>query len=319
MQGKIINITNKFVVVEEDKTSKIYRCNLKGIFKKEKIEFLVGDNVIFEKQSDEEGLVCELLERKNSLIRPPVSNVDQVILVFTSFNPCISYEILDTFLAVIENEDIDIVLVLNKCDLDKEGSIAIKEKYEKIGYKVILSSTKEDNLGLEEIKEVLKDKVSVFAGPSGVGKSSILNKILTDNEIELEVGDISEKTLRGKHTTKGTVLMHLKSGGSVFDTAGFTTIDLLNIEHENLEYCFREFIPYLNKCKFTGCSHNKEIGCAIKEALEDGKISRERYEMFLNFQEKIKNKSKHREKDNKIYKGKKVFISSKEANKKGMK
>ena len=143
MQGRIINITNKFVIVEDSTTKQTYRCNLKGKFKKDKIDFLVGDNVNYTSLSSEEGIVDELLERKNSLVRPPVSNVDQVILVFTSKNPDISYEILDTFLAVIENEDIDIVLVINKCDLDKEGSLEIKNKYEKIGYKVILSSTKE--------------------------------------------------------------------------------------------------------------------------------------------------------------------------------
>ncbi|MCQ2976764.1 MAG: ribosome small subunit-dependent GTPase A [archaeon] len=316
MQGKIINITNKFVIVEDNDTKQIVRCSLKGKFKKDKINFLVGDNVIFNlTNNDEEGLVEELLERKNSLIRPPVSNVDQVILVFASKNPDISYEILDTFLAVIENEDIEIVLVINKFDLDEEGSKLIKEKYEKIGYKVILSSAKQ-NIGISEIKDVLKDKISVFAGPSGVGKSSILNEVLED--ADLEVGDISDKTLRGKHTTKGTVLLTLKSGGRVFDTAGFTTIDLLNIDDENLEFCFKEFLPYLGMCKFTGCKHDKEIGCEIKKQVEEGNISKERYDMFIDFQNKLKNRANHREKDNKIYKGKKVFISSKEANKRGL-
>lgn len=316
MQGKIINITNKFVLVENDSDKQIYRCNLKGKFKKDKINFLVGDNVIFSPTHEDEGLVEELLERKNFLIRPPVSNIDQVLLVFTCKNPDISYEILDTFLSVIENEDIDIVLVINKCDLDKEGSLEIKNKYEKIGYKVILSSTKENNLGIDEIRDVLKDKTSVFAGPSGVGKSSILNLILDD--VDLEIGDISDKTLRGKHTTKGTTLHTLKTGGMVFDTAGFTTIDLLNIDDENLEFCFKEFNPYIGMCKFTGCKHNKEIGCEIKKQVEEGNISKERYDMFISFQEKLANRANHREKDNKRDKGKKVFISSREANKRGL-
>ncbi|MCQ2749803.1 MAG: ribosome small subunit-dependent GTPase A [Clostridia bacterium] len=311
MIGKIVNITNKFVIVESDKVK--YRCDLKGKFKKDKLNFLVGDNVELDVLDDKEktGIVTKLLERKNSLIRPPVSNVDQVILVFSAIHPDINYEVLDTFLCVMENEEIDVTICLNKFDLDGKAADEVKRKYEKIGYNVILTSAKV-GYGITDLKKVLSDKVSVFAGPSGVGKSSLLNLIIEG--AKLEVGEISDKTLRGKNTTKGTLLLTLDNGGMVFDTAGFTSIDLLNIELSDLPHTFREFNDYLGECKFDDCVHMKEISCKIKEKVEDGTIDKDRYERYQLFFEKIKNKEKAREKDNKINKGKKVFVSNREAN-----
>lgn len=312
MKGRIIRVENKLIVVEIE-NNVVVKCNMKGKFKLDKVNFLVGDYVDIEKEENEEyGIITKIYERKNSLIRPPVANIDQVLLVFAVTNPKINFDILDTFLAVIENEEIDVTLCFNKIDLDKSYAKELKEKYEKAGYTVILSSALNDD-GMNEIKNILKDKVTAFAGPSGVGKSSILNQIF--KEELFETGDLSKKNMRGKHTTKAVELLKLKSGGFIFDTPGFTTIDLLDIKDENLEYAFREFKPYLCKCKYTGCSHIKEPGCIIKEMVEKGVIQQDRYDMYVNFYNKLKDRDNVREKSNKIYKGKKVFISSRDMNK----
>ena len=316
MKGKVIRTENKLLVVELE-NKEIIKCNMKGKFKIDKVNFLVGDFVeVSREDNDDYGIIEKIYDRKNSLIRPPVSNIDQVLLVFAVTNPKISFEVLDAFLSEIENKYIDIGVCFNKIDLDLKYSEELKNKYEKVGYKVILSSAY-TNDGIAEIKNVLKDKVTALAGPSGVGKSSILNSIF--EEEVFETGDLSHKNLRGKHTTKAVELLKLKSGGFILDTPGFTTIDLLDIKDEELEYTFREFKPYLCQCKFTGCSHIKEPECIIKEKVQEGIIQQDRYEMYIEFYNKLKNRASVREKSNKNYKGKKVFISSKEANKRNLK
>jgi len=312
MIGKVIRLENKLVVVKIENQT-VLKCNMRGKLKLDKKKVIVGDmvNVDYSK-GDTFGIITDVLPRKNELIRPLVSNIDQVLLFFAVAKPDINYEILDTFLAVIENKKIDIVLCFNKIELNNELAINLKKRYEKIGYDVLLISAKE-NIGIENVKSMLKGKATVFAGPSGVGKSSVLNLVLGQNI--RQTGDISSKTQNGKHTTKAVELIEIGDNSFVFDTPGFTAINLLDINDEDLLYTFREFRRYIGHCKYSKCLHIKEEGCEIKNKVVSGDILVERYNMYLKFYDRLKKRADFREKSNKIYKGKKKFITSKELNK----
>ena len=282
MEGRIIKGIGGFYYVrcENGETYETRGC---GRFRKEKITPLVGDMV---KLDDSCGSVTEILPRSCEFIRPPVSNISQMIVVFSTVSPKVDLRIVDTMLLYIETKGIKGAVCINKSDLDEEENIVkVKEIYEKAGYPVVVTSARE-RLGGDRLKSLLKDEISAFAGNSGVGKSSLLN--LIDNDFDLQTGDISEKIQRGKHTTRHVELLPLPFGGYVLDTPGFGKIDVPLMEAKYLGDYFRDFEEYKDKCYFTGCSHTKEKGCAVRDAVDEEKISLSRYESYLEFYEKLK-------------------------------
>ncbi|MBW4828634.1 MAG: ribosome small subunit-dependent GTPase A [Clostridiaceae bacterium] len=286
VEGIIIKGIGGFYYVKTD--TGIYECRARGVFRENKITPLIGDRVkIRENNLDMTGYVEEIMERKTELIRPPVANVTQAVIVMGVKSPSLNLWLLDRFLVLAEEQKLNVVILINKIDLDN-NSIAknIYKTYSSMGYKVILSSCTL-NKGVDILKEVLKDEVTVFAGPSGVGKSSVLNKVQPN--LKLKTGEISEKTKRGKHTTRHVELIELDVGGYVLDTPGFSSLKLDFIETENeLQHYFKDIRKYSDHCKFNSCLHVKEPDCEVKKQLELGNISEERYNNYLNFLDEVK-------------------------------
>lgn len=291
VQGTIIKGIAGFYYVEANKT--IYECKARGKFRKENMTPLIGDRVMISLKQEEnstdrflEGTIEEILPRTNSLIRPPVSNVDQAMVVFSVTYPQIHLDLLDRFLIHIEREHIKPYIVLNKIDEgNKESYQYIVDRYTKVGYEVICLSAKK-KLNTDILIPKLQDKTTVFAGPSGVGKSTLLNTI--EEGFTLETGEVSEKIKRGKHTTRHVELMPLTVGGFVLDTPGFTSLQLDGIAAEDLRHYFIEFEPYEGTCKFSGCTHTHEPGCSVKAAVEEGEISEERYNSYMTYYKQLK-------------------------------
>ena len=280
MTGKIIKgIAGFYYVYVVD--SGIYECKAKGAFRKEKIKPLVGDDVEIDVISEEEktGNVVKLLPRKSELIRPAVANVDQALLIFATKNPEPNLNLLDRFLCMMEEQDLPIVICFNKKDIADEGfEDRMRATYERAGYKVIFCSAKQD-LGIDIIREVLQGKTSTVAGPSGVGKSSIVN-MLTEGQA-MKTVEVSEKICRGKHTTRHSELLYLGEDTYIMDTPGFSSLFVPKLEPVDLYTLFPEFIEPASKCKFTGCAHDKEPSCGVKSAVESGDIAASRYENYL--------------------------------------
>lgn len=252
----------------------------RGVFRLEKLTPLIGDIVSIKiSEEDNMGYIIDIKERKTELLRPPVANITQAIIVMSVKNPEINTWLLDKFLLMAEYENLDTVICLNKSDLDNPEAERLERIYRKAGYEVIITSV-ELNIGIDEIKEYLKNNISVFAGPSGVGKSSLLNKI--HQGFKLEIGDISSKNKRGKHTTRHIELLELDHNSFVLDSPGFSSLNLDFIEDETQvrEY-FKEIRVYSENCKFLSCLHNKEPGCAVKTAVENNEIDKSRYENYL--------------------------------------
>jgi len=285
IEGIIIKGIGGLYYVDTDKG--VFECKARGLFRKEKIKPLVGDNVLIDLNDiDNTGYIMEIKSRNTELIRPPVANVNQSIIVFSLKNPKPNLWLLDRFLILSEKEKLNAIIVFNKVDLVSDDLVkSISKIYENTGYKIIKTSTKSKE-GINDLKEILKDSISVFAGPSGVGKSSLLNEIEPD--LKLQTGDISTKTKRGKHTTRSSSLLELSFGGFVVDTPGFSSLDLSFIKEENLEIFFPEMNEESLYCKFNDCKHNKEPGCSVKKSVKEGKISEERYENYLSFLSEIK-------------------------------
>lgn len=282
LEGKIIKGVGGFYYVETA-DCEIYTCRARGVFRNIEKTPLVGDNVKIRisDEKDMEGYVEEILERKNQLLRPPIANIDQIVIIFALKNPKPNLWLLDKFLIQAEAQELDITVCLNKSDLVKEEKAQeTAEIYRKAGYRVILSSV-EEKRGIDELKEIMKDRTTAVAGPSGVGKSTLLNEIQPG--LELETGDVSRKTARGRHTTRHSELHELDFGGFVFDTPGFSSLELDFLDEDSLEDYFIEIGERSESCRFRGCRHNKEPGCAVKEAVEAGEISKERYENYLMF------------------------------------
>lgn len=266
-----------------------YECRARGIFRKEKITPQVGDRVLIRaNEQDKTGYVEKIFERTTELIRPPVTNVNQAIIVFAVKNPDPNLWLLDRFLLLASSQNLETIVCLNKVDLASEDEIkSFLKNYEKANCKVIATSTKE-RIGVDELKELLKDKITVFAGPSGVGKSTLLNTIQSD--LKLKTGEVSEKTSRGKHTTRHTELIELEIGGFVLDTPGFSSLEIDFLTEESLEEHFDEIFDISHECKFNGCKHNEEPGCKVKEAVENGEISKLRYENYIMFLKELSKK-----------------------------
>ena len=278
-KGIIICTSSNVYQVAENK--KVYKCLARGKFKKEKISPLVGDEVEFTITNSEkqEGVIEQILPRKNELKRPKMANLTQLILVVSMKMPSPDLLLLDKQLVFAEFMGLKATIVLNKVDLeDKEEIDRIAKLYESIGYKVIQTNAKE-GIKVGEIKTLLEGETTAFAGNSGVGKSTLINSIF-EQELTQE-GDISDKNQRGKNTTTSTTLYKYKENSYIADTPGFSTFEINEIPKEDLCHYFVEFVPYLDKCEFQGCSHIKEENCGVKDALESGKISSQRYENYI--------------------------------------
>ena len=286
IEGRIIKGIGGFYYIETEKG--LYECRARGIFRKNKITPLVGDFVKISvvDEDNKKGVVEEIQERKTELVRPPIANVNKALIVFAVKNPTPHLSLLDRFIVLAERENLEIVIILTKIDLDDDNTFEkIKNIYEPCGYKVIGVSNLE-NKNIDKVKEELKDNTVVFAGPSGVGKSSLLNQI--DSNFQLKTGDVSDKIKRGKHTTRHAELFELKFGGMVADTPGFISLTLDDIEDIDLKDYFIEFEDY-DDCKFgSRCIHQNEPNCAVKEAVENGEIPKERYESYIQLLNEIR-------------------------------
>lgn len=287
INGKIIKGIGGFYYVDTE--NGLYECRARGIFRKNKITPLVGDRVSISVVDEEnkKGVVEEIEERDTELVRPPIANVDKALIVFAIKNPSPNLSLLDRFIVLAEKENLEIVIVFTKVDLDTDGQLLgeLKDIYEVSGYKVISVSNKL-KLNIDKIKEELKENTVVFAGPSGVGKSSLLNEV--DKNFELKTGEVSDKIKRGKHTTRHAELLKLECGGMVADTPGFSSLTLDDIDESELKEYFIEFDKY-DECRFgSRCIHENEPSCAVKEAVENGEISKKRYESYIQLLNEIR-------------------------------
>ena len=287
INGKIIKGIGGFYYVDTE--NGLYECRARGIFRKNKITPLVGDRVSISVVDEEnkKGVVEEIEERDTELVRPPIANVDKALIVFAIKNPSPNLSLLDRFIVLAEKENLEIVIVFTKVDLDTDGELLgeLKDIYEVSGYKVISVSNKL-KLNIDKIKEELKENTVVFAGPSGVGKSSLLNEV--DKNFELKTGEVSDKIKRGKHTTRHAELLKLECGGMVADTPGFSSLTLDDIDESELKEYFIEFDIY-DECRFgSRCIHENEPSCAVKEAVENGDISKKRYESYIQLLNEIR-------------------------------
>ena len=231
--------------------------------------------------------MVEIEDRKNSLVRPPLANLDQLVLVVSIADPAPNAFVLDKLIAIAEYQEIEPIIVITKCDLADPEEFA--QIYRKAGFTVLETKSLQHE-GIESVMEILKDKTSAFCGNSGAGKSTLLNAI--DPRLSLDTGDISQKLGRGRHTTRHVELYELPSGGFVADTPGFSAVDLEKFQiilKDELAGCFREMRQYEGKCRFRGCSHTKEAGCAVLEAVKNGEISQSRHQSYLNLYELAKN------------------------------
>lgn len=293
MQGKIVKGIAGFYYVHVVGFG-IYECRARGIFRKDNKKPLVGDNVEIEilDDKDMEGNLVEILPRKNELIRPAVANVDQALVVFAAAKPDPHFNLLDRFLVMMESKGIETVLCFNKKDIaDEERIAALRDIYKDCGCSMIFASALEKER-IEEVKAVLKGKTTAVAGPSGVGKSSLIN--LLQSSVKMETGEISRKIDRGRHTTRHSELIALDEDSYIMDTPGFSSLYVNDFEKEELKYYFPEFAPYNDQCRFNGCSHLHEPGCAVKEAVEEGKIHEVRYRDYVEMYKEQQEKEKRR-------------------------
>ena len=288
MQGKIVKGISGFYYVYVAGTG-IYECKAKGAFRKQKIKPLVGDNVeiaVIDEQ-EKKGNVENIFPRKNQLIRPAVANVDMALVIFAVAKPDPNFNLLDRFLCMMEYQNIPVTICFNKKDLVSQETIEqLKSIYEPAGYHVLFTSTKSGE-GIEEVKSLLTGKTATVAGPSGVGKSSIINML--QDEVVMETGVISTKIERGKHTTRHSEIIPVMKDSFIMDTPGFSSMDVPGFEKEELWTCYPEFREYEPYCRFQGCSHINEPDCGVKSALEEGKISNVRYENYKLLYEELKN------------------------------
>ncbi|OMI29186.1 ribosome small subunit-dependent GTPase A [Bacillus haynesii] len=288
-EGKIIKALSGFYYVLDG--DQIIQCRGRGVFRKNKVTPLVGDDVVYQADNDKEGYILEIKDRFNELVRPPISNVDQAVLVFSAKEPTFSTSLLDRFLVLVEAADIWPIICITKMDLVDDDSLKERihqyaEDYRNIGYSVYLTSM-ENGSGIEDIIPHFQDKITVFAGQSGVGKSSLLNAISPD--LELKTAGISAHLGRGKHTTRHVELIDI-NGGLVADTPGFSSLEFAGIEAEDLGSAFLEIGEKSTECKFRGCLHLKEPNCAVKRAVENGEIAQYRYDHYVEFLTEIKDR-----------------------------
>lgn len=285
IQGIVLRSIGGFYYVEA--ADAVYTCRARGIFRRQGITPVAGDRVIISVEEDGTGMLEDVLERKNVLVRPPVANLDVLVLVASVCHPRTNTLVLDKMIAVAEKKGICPIIVINKSDLG--DPVELENIYQSTGLESFTVTANAPQT-LEPLRRRLAGQVCVFAGNSGVGKSSILNGI--DPSLKLQTGEISEKLGRGRHTTRTATLYHL-ADGFVVDTPGFSSLDMEQVESidkDELADCFREFSPYEGKCRFIGCAHYREPNCAVRMAVEAGEISQSRYESYVTMYEAVKDK-----------------------------
>lgn len=292
MTGKILKGIAGFYYVHGT-DGRVYECKAKGIFRNRKVKPLVGDDVEFSilEEAGEKGNIDEILPRRNALIRPAAANVDQALVIFSVTRPEPNLNLLDRFLVMMDVQQIPVKICFNKMDLTEDDKrAALGSIYKGAGYPVYFTSTY-DNQGIQEVRQLVKGKTTVLAGPSGVGKSSLTNLLYP--KAEMETGTISEKIQRGKHTTRHTELFGMGRGTYMMDTPGFSSMYIEAMECKDLKDYFPEFEAFEEDCKFLGCVHIGEKVCGIKEAVSAGKISESRYENYRLLYQELKEKRRY--------------------------
>lgn len=290
MRGKIVKGIAGFYYVHTDANEKVYECKAKGVFRKDNRKPLVGDDVEMEVLDEEKylGNITEILPRHSELIRPAVANVDQGLVIFAITHPQPNFNLLDRFLIMMQQQGLPCIVCFNKQDMDPADDCSRYRKiYENCGFRTVsVSAAKNQNI--EQLKELLKGKTTTAAGPSGVGKSSIINCL--QSGIVMEIGGISEKIQRGKHTTRHSELIAVGSDTYILDTPGFSSLELFDLKKERLGDYYPEFSGYEHNCRFGGCAHINEPDCGVKDAVAEGRISRMRYDNYCLLYEELKNK-----------------------------
>ncbi len=284
MEGRIFRALSGFYDVQAGDA--VIRCRARGKFRHQKITPLVGDRVEISQIDDQTGMVDRILPRRNAFQRPAVANMDQLIIIASCAIPKTDPFLIDRVVSLAEKRDCEPVIVVNKCDLEPGEPLA--GIYRQCGFHIILTSA-ETGQGVEKLRDALAGKVSVFTGNSGVGKSSLLNCL--EPEFQIQTGEVSRALGRGRHTTRHIELYPLENGAVIADTPGFSSFDSDQGEiclKEDLAETFREFRPYLGKCRFVGCAHVKEKGCAVLKAVQEGKIPKSRHESYVRLYEQIK-------------------------------
>lgn len=293
MQGKIIKGIAGFYYVHSSESG-IYECKAKGLLRQQKQKPLVGDDVAVAVLDEKEktGSLERILPRKNELARPAAANIDMALVVFSVASPQPNLNLLDRFLISMQMQDIPVTICLNKKELLEEGKRRqLAEIYESCGYPVLFTSAKNQE-GTDDLKSALRGKTAALAGPSGVGKSSLVN--LLQPLAQMQTGEVSRKIGRGKQTTRHTELIHIGGGAYIMDTPGFSSLFLPEIEKEELQQYYPEFAPYEPDCRFYGCSHISEPDCGVKRALDAGKIHAQRYENYCQLYEELKGRRKYK-------------------------
>ena len=292
MQGKIIKGIAGFYYVHIAGHG-IYECKAKGVFRKNHEKPLVGDNVALNvlDEKAKEGNITEILPRQNELIRPAVANVDQALVIFAATKPEPNFNLLDRFLLMMHQKEIPCIICFNKDDLiDVKKQEQIMSIYEKAECPILFASAKEDR-GIAKIRECLKGKTTTVAGPSGVGKSSIINKL--QKEVKMQTGEISNKIERGKHTTRHSELITVEEDSYILDTPGFSSLAVFDCEKEEVKKFYPDFVEYEPYCRFQGCNHVNEPDCEVKEAVSRGEINTLRYENYLQIYEECRTRKKY--------------------------
>ncbi|MCI2062576.1 MAG: ribosome small subunit-dependent GTPase A [Eubacteriaceae bacterium] len=288
IKGLIVKGIGGFYYVKTDE--QVYQCRARGIFRDQGVTPMIGDIVDIEVQDDGDAVVDRIYPRKNEFLRPPVSNIDMMVVVAAAARPKPNTAVIDKLLVAAEKSSVEIMICINKIDIAEPQIVAgLKEIYEKI-YPLVLVSGKTGE-GIDGLKEHLAGKRSAFAGPSGAGKSTLLNRL--QPSIEAETGSVSSKTKRGRHTTRHVEIFDMDFGGMVYDTPGFTSFDTSDADLGELQFYFPEMRPYIGKCRYDNCRHLKEPDCAVTAAVEAGKISRSRYDSYTAQYKDIEEKNKY--------------------------